>query len=240
MRQRLLQPLPAILALLLALGGLGAPQALDAQEARSYQISGTVVDAQSLQPVAGVAVSLLGTERGVLTNESGAFTMSVDLAPGTYELRFRIIGRRDVVRELDLGTQTDVDVGRVTMEATAVTLDELVVTGTGAPTTRRSVGNTIETVSGEEINESAGARSVDQALQGKVAGAVINSITGQAGGGTTVRLRGTSTILGNAEPLYVVDGVIIDNSSDALVSISGNEARQEALRAVLAPLCMGG
>lgn len=232
MRQRLLHPLPAILALLLALGfalgGLVSPQAAEAQEARSYQITGTVVDAQGLQPLTGVAVSLLGTERGVLTNESGRFSMSVDLTPGSYELRFRVIGRRDVVRELDLGTQTTVDVGQVPMEATAVALDELVVTGTGAPTTRRAVGNTIETISGDEINESVGARSVDVALQGKVAGAVINSISGQAGSGTTVRLRGTSTILGNAEPLYVVDGVIIDNSSDALVSISGNEARQGA------------
>ncbi len=228
MRQRLLHPLPAILALLLALGGLASPQAAEAQEARSYQITGTVVDAQSLQPLAGVAVSLLGTERGVLTDESGQFTMSVDLTPGSYELRFRVIGRRDVVRELELGTRTSVDLGQVPMEATAVTLDELVVTGTGAPTTRRSVGNTIETISGEEINESVGARSVDVALQGKVAGAVINSITGQAGSGTTVRLRGTSTILGNAEPLYVIDGVIVDNSSDALVSVSGNEGRQGA------------
>jgi TonB-linked SusC/RagA family outer membrane protein len=228
MRQRLLHPLPAILALLLALGGLASPQAAEAQEARSYQITGTVVDAQSLQPLAGVAVSLLGTERGVLTNESGQFSMSVDLAPGSYELRFRVIGRRDVVRELELGTRTSVDLGQITMEATAVTLDELVVTGTGAPTTRRTVGNTIETISGEEINESVGARSVDVALQGKVAGAVINSITGQAGSGTTVRLRGTSTILGNAEPLYVIDGVIVDNSSNALVSVSGNEGRQGA------------
>lgn len=228
MRQRLLYPLSAILALLLAFGGLVTPREAGAQETRSYRISGTVVDDQSLQPLAGVAVSLLDTERGVLTDGDGRFSMSVSLAPGTYSLRFRIIGRRDVVRELDLGTQTTVDVGEVPMEATAVTLDELVVTGTGAPTTRRSVGNTIGTISGDEVNESVGARSVDVALQGKVAGAVINSITGQAGSGTTVRLRGTNTILGNAEPLYVVDGVIVDNSSDALVSISGNEGRQGA------------
>lgn len=228
MRQRLLQPLPAILALLLALGGLAAPQDLDAQEAQAYQITGTVVDARSLQPLAGATVQLLGTERGAITSEDGAFDIAVEMTPGSYELRFRLIGRRDVVRTVDLGTQQAVDVGEVEMRPTAVALDELVVTGTGAPTTRRRVGNTIETVSGEEINESVGATSVDEALQGRVAGAVINSTSGQAGSGTTVRLRGTSTINGSAEPLYVVDGVIIDNSSDAFVGVSANEARQGA------------
>lgn len=229
MRQRLLNPLPAVPTLLLLLvGGLVLPGEADAQEARPYQISGTVVDAQSLEPLAGATVELLGTERGAITDEDGSFDIAVELRPGSYDLRVRLIGHRELVRSIDLGTQRAVDVGEISLEPTAVALDELVVTGTGMPTTRRRVGNTIASVSGEEINESVAARSVDQALQGKVPGAVINATTGQAGSGTTIRLRGTSTINGNAEPLYVVDGVIIDNSSDAFVSVSANEGRQGA------------
>lgn len=228
MLPRLPRPTPAILAFVLVVGGLAAPGHVDAQQTRSYTISGTVVDARSLQPLAGASVQILGTERGALTDSDGTFDITVELAPGSHDLRVRLIGRRDAVRTVELGTERRVDVGQIQMEATAVALDELVVTGTGAPTTRRRVGNTIETVSGEQINESVGATSVDEALQGKVAGAVINSTSGQAGSGTTVRLRGTSTINGNAEPLYVVDGVIIDNSSDAFVSVSANEGRQGA------------
>lgn len=224
--------LPATAALLagLAVGtGLGGAAPAGAQqEARSYQITGQTVDAQSLQPLGGVAVEIQGTERGTFTNDAGRFLLNVDLAPGTYELRFRLIGRRDELRTVELAGQEAVDVGRVPMETTAVALEEIVVTGTGAPTERRRVGNTIATVGGDEIAEAPAARSVDQALQGKVTGAVINSIGGQAGSGTTVRLRGTSTILGNAEPLYVIDGVILDNSSDALVSVSANSARSGA------------
>lgn len=228
MRHRSPKLLPALLSVLLVAGGLALPDRAPAQDTQTYEITGTVVDAQSLAPLEGVAVRLLGTERGALTSSEGSFSLTVELEPGTYRLRFRLVGRRESIREVELGAQRAVEVGQVEMVTTAVDLGELVVTGTGAPTTRRKIGNTVETVSGEEINESVGARSIDQALQGKVPGAVISSISGQAGSGTTIRLRGTSTILGNAEPLYVIDGVILDNSSNALVSVSANEARQGA------------
>jgi len=106
-----------------------------------------------------------------------------------------------------------------------VTLGEVVVTGTSAPAARRQLGNTIETVRGEEIAESPAATAIDQALQGRVTGAVISENSGQPGGGVSIRLRGTNSILGGSEPLYVIDGVIVDNSSEALISLSGNAPR---------------
>ena len=102
------------------------------------------------------------------------------------------------------------------------------VTGSGAPAERKVLGNTIETVPGEAVSEAPGATTVDQALAGKVTGAVISQSTGVPGGQVSVRLRGTSTILGNAEPLWVVDGVIVDNSAQALVSLGANAGRGNA------------
>jgi TonB-dependent SusC/RagA subfamily outer membrane receptor len=115
------------------------------------------------------------------------------------------------------------------VQVAAVALEAVVVTGLGAPAEKRVVGNTIEVIGGEAISEAPGATSIDQALQGKVTGAWISQNSGLPGGGVSIRLRGTNTILGGSEPLWVVDGVIVDNSADALIGISSNAsgARRE-------------
>ncbi|HSH44489.1 MAG TPA: TonB-dependent receptor [Longimicrobiales bacterium] len=82
--------------------------------------------------------------------------------------------------------------------------------------------NSVSSVSEEEI-ENSPAVSIDQALQGKVAGALITANTGMPGGGISVRLRGTSSITGGAEPLYIVDGVIIDNNASQQINV-GNRS----------------
>ena len=79
------------------------------------------------------------------------------------------------------------------------------------------IGNAVATVAGPTINE-APAATIDQALQGKISGAVIQSNTGTPGGGVSVRLRGTSSIVAGAEPLYIVDGVIVDNNADQQIN----------------------
>src|SRR5690606_34613799 len=93
---------------------------------------------------------------------------------------------------------------------------------TGVVAERRALGNTVSTVRGDEINNAPAATSIDRALQGKIAGAVISQNNGQPGGGVSVRLRGTSSILGGAEPLIVIDGVIVENNSGALVGLGAN------------------
>ncbi|HET7322119.1 MAG TPA: SusC/RagA family TonB-linked outer membrane protein, partial [Longimicrobiaceae bacterium] len=117
------------------------------------------------------------------------------------------------------------NLGAVALQPSALKLQEVVVTGTGAPTQKKELGNTVATVRGEEVNQAAGAQSISQALQGKVIGAVISQNNGQPGGGVSIRLRGTGSILGGAEPLIVIDGVIVDNNSDALVSLGANAGR---------------
>jgi TonB-linked SusC/RagA family outer membrane protein len=193
-----------------------------------YTIQGRVVDAATRQPLANVSVLLRGTELGTLTNNEGQFTLIARVQPGAYTLRFSLIGRGEASRQITLGDDRSVQVETVNLQQSAVELEEIVVTGTGAPTERRAIGNTVATVSGGAVNQSPGTASVDQALQGKITGAVISETSGQPGGGVSIRLRGTSSILGGAEPLIVVDGVIIDNTADAQISIGANAGRGNA------------
>jgi TonB-linked SusC/RagA family outer membrane protein len=203
------------------MAGGGTP--LLAQQA--YTIRGRVVEAVSLQPIPSASVILVGTQIGVATDNEGQFVLRGTVAPGTHQLQVTHLGHARVVRAISLGTSSTVDVGPIPMQTNAIQLNEVVVTGTGAPTERRKVGSTITSVPGEEINNSAAAQSVDKALQGKVIGAVISQNNGQPGGGVSIRLRGTGSILGGAEPLIVVDGVIVENNSDALVSLGANASR---------------
>lgn len=208
------------LALGLAIAG-GAP--LLAQQA--YTIRGRVVEGVSLQPIPSASVIIVGTQIGAATDNEGNFTLRGTVAAGTHQLQVTHLGHARVVRTITLGSDRDVDVGAIPMQVNAIQLNEVVVTGTGAPTERRKLGSTITSVSGEEVNTAPAAQSVDKALQGKVIGAVISQNNGQPGGGVSIRLRGTGSILGGAEPLIVVDGVIVENNSEALVSLGANASR---------------
>jgi TonB-linked SusC/RagA family outer membrane protein len=212
--------------MLLLCGALSQPAA--AQE--PYTVTGTVTDAESGAPLSGATVQLrtAGTAApaaSTATDEAGRFTLRARVAAGTYTLQFSQIGRGTATRQVTLGAARSVALGNVALATAALQLDELVVTGTGAPVERRQVGNTVASVTGEEITQAPAATSVDQALQGKIAGAQISESSGQPGGGVSIRLRGTNTILGNAEPLIVVDGVIIDNNNEALVGLGANATR---------------
>lgn len=203
-----------IVGVALALCLSGGPPAV-AQE--GYTLQGTVVDAATRRPLPNVQVVLGNSQQGTLTDAAGRYTLRARVQPGTYTLRFTIAGRGQAVQSVTLGAERTVDVPQVALQETAVQLAELVVTGAGVATQRRALGNAVSTVSAEEVAESP-ATTIDAALQGKVAGAQINVTSGTPGAGASVRLRGTSSLIGGAEPLYIVDGVIIDNSSDQIIN----------------------
>lgn len=210
------------------LGLVAALAATPAAAQDAYTLRGTVVDAGSQRPLPNVNVSLRGTQARTVTNAEGQYSLPVRVRPGAYTLSFTLLGRGEATRAVTLGAAGPVDVGTVTLTETALELEGLVVTGTGAPVERREVGNTVATVSGEAVSEAPGANSVDQALQGKIAGALITENSGQPGGGVSIRLRGTNSILGGAEPLIVIDGVLVDNNSEALVGLGANATRSNS------------
>lgn len=209
----------------LVVGGVALSVATPAHAQQQYTITGRVVEATSRRPVPSATVRIGGTPLGTATGDSGQFTLLARVQPGTYELEVMRIGFGRQATTLRLGDQLAVDVGTIELKPAAIQLSEVVVTGTGAPTERRELGNTVASVSGAEVNQAPAAQSVDKALQGKVLGAVISQNNGQPGGGVSIRLRGTGSILGGAEPLIVIDGVIVENNSEALVSLGANASR---------------
>lgn len=214
-------------ALLLLCCAARPPAPLAAQN--TYVISGTVVDAQSRTPIPNAAVQVRSASQTTLlrtlTDAAGRYTLRAAVSPGSYTLQYSLIGRGTQSRQVTLGADRAVQLDPVLLAPAALELEELVVTGTGAPAERREVGNTVSSVNGEAVAASPGATAVDQALQGKIAGADISETSGQPGGGVSIRLRGTNTILGNAEPLIVVDGVIVDNNNSALIGLGANATR---------------
>jgi len=192
-----------------------------AQEARrTYTITGTVVDAKTSEALVGANVTIRGTTLGAATNREGKYTILANLAPGTYRIAHSFVGYKMKIQEVQLGSQTIVEVGRVALDEDPLLIQEVVVTGTGTATEKARLGNAITTLSASAVAESF-APTVDAALVGKIAGALIQQNSGTPGGGVSVRLRGTSTISASAEPLYIIDGTIVDNSSNELVNLGG-------------------
>ncbi|HEX6307069.1 MAG TPA: SusC/RagA family TonB-linked outer membrane protein [Longimicrobiales bacterium] len=202
--------LASALAILLSAGPLAAQQ--------TYTITGRVLAGGSGTAIQGAQISLRGTGGGGMTNNTGTYSFAVSTAPGEYTLEIAFIGRETVTQTVMLGDDSTVRVPDVTLRERALELDAVVVTGTAAPTARRAIGNAVSTVNATEL-QSTPATTIDQALQGRVSGALITSNTGTPGGGVSIRLRGTSSIVGGAEPLYIVDGVVIDNNADQQLNL---------------------
>src|SRR2546430_8751606 len=110
------------------------------------------------------------------------------------------------------------------MHKDVLKLDQIVVTGQASGIARRNLANSVASVDAEQLTK-VPAVSVENALQGKLAGAQIQQNAGAPGGGNRIRLRGTSSILGNATPLYVVDGVI---TSDVGIAAGTNRITKAA------------
>ena len=195
-----------------ALLGLLAPTLVSAQTSGTVQ--GTVTDAGNGQPLASAQVRIEGTAMGALSDAAGRYTIP-SVPTGRRVVIARRIGYAEARRDVDVSAAAAA-IADFAMTASATTLGEVVVTGTAAPTQRRAIGTSIASVDSTAISKS-NAVTIDQALQGKIAGAQIVQNSGTpGGGGVTVRLRGTSSFISGSDPLYIVDGVIVDNSSSTL------------------------
>src|SRR5437879_2032611 len=172
--------------------------------AQQRPITGRVTSATSSEPVARANVSVAGTAITALTSEQGEFSLS---APeGNVTLIVRRIGfkRREIAVSAWRGRV------EVTLEPDVFNLEAVVVTGIATGVERRNLGNAVATVSASELGF-VPTPSIEQQLQGKVAGADIQANSGAPGGGLQGRLRGGTSINATAEPLYVVDGVIVSD-----------------------------
>ncbi|MGH7502630.1 MAG: SusC/RagA family TonB-linked outer membrane protein [Longimicrobiales bacterium] len=186
--------------LILGLALIAWPALVNGQEARS--VTGTVTAAESLQPLAGVQVTVKGTNIGTLTDAEGNFTLSVP-ADGTM-LVFTFIGYRTV--EAPVSAEVT-----VSLEQQAIGLEGIVVTALGVQREKRTLGYSVQDVTGEALSEVPEINVVNS-LHGRVAGVHVTN-AGPTGGSARIVIRGSSSITGDNQPLFVVDGIPIDNSS---------------------------
>jgi TonB-linked SusC/RagA family outer membrane protein len=147
---------------------------------------------------------------------------------GQRTITVRRIGYQPVSQTVQVlaGATTTADVA---LGVSAINLSEVVVTGTGTATEKRKVGTSIATVDSALISRSQ-AVTVDQAMQGKIPGAQISQNSGSpGGGGISVRLRGVNSFISGSDPLYIVDGVIVDNESGQLADLGTRSNPQNRL-----------
>lgn len=171
------------------------------------QLSGKVVDKNNVT-VPFLNVIEKGTSNGTTTDAEGNFTIKVASLPAT--LVFSSIGYETL--EYTASTAGAI---AITIAESAQSLDEVVVTGLATSVKRSNSANAVATISAEELTGRTPPTTLDGALYGKFAGAIVNANSGAPGGGLSVKLRGATSIQGNTQPLYIIDGVYVDNSSIA-------------------------
>ncbi|MBC6990358.1 SusC/RagA family TonB-linked outer membrane protein [Hymenobacter sp. BT491] len=186
----------------LALGVLLAPRSY-AQTART--ITGVVTGAADKSPIPGVNVVVKGTTNGTQTNAEGRFTLT-NVSTGNVVV-FSFVGYTPQERAIDDGSTYNVSLATDTRS-----LSEVVVTGYNIAQDRREIVTSVQTVAAKDIIDSRQTNVVN-ALQGKVAGVNITSSGGGAGEGAAIVIRGGTSLDGNNQPLFVIDGMIMDNSS---------------------------
>jgi TonB-dependent starch-binding outer membrane protein SusC len=169
--------------------------------------------------VSNASVQLEPSNAGANTDATGNYIINAKVKPGKYTLVFSSVGFKRQTKAISVSGNEVIEMDAI-LSNDPLGLDEVVVTGFGTPTRKKQIVNSISTVSGKDLSNS-GAQSIDAAMQGKVAGAQINQNSGGPAGGVSVRLRGPSTIAGNSEPLYIIDGIIVNNDSRALLDLGG-------------------
>ena len=184
-------------------------------------VSGRVIDSASQQPLVSATIRVIGTTSGTLTRNDGTYTLS-GIRPGPQQLRVTRIGFAAQVRPITViagGTVT----ADFAMAAQASQLSEVVVTGYGAQR-REAITGSVATVGADEANVGV-ISNANQLLQGRVAGVQMTTNSGEPGGGMQVRIRGGTSIQASNNPLYVVDGVPLqDENPVARASINGVNA----------------
>lgn len=213
MRKRRMSPW-----LWLALLGMLVPAELGAQ---SRSVTGRVIDATTMQPISNASVSVVGVPSpGVtLTDAQGRFTLVVQA--GATRIAVQALGY--VRTEIEVGAG-DAQI-EIALQPDVFRLEEGVVTGQATTIDRRSATTSIAYVAGDDVKRVT-TPTVLNAMAGKIAGVSLQTNSGAPGGGIQMQIRGTNTLLGGFDPLFVVDGVIYSN-----VSIAGGRgfANQAAI-----------
>lgn len=183
-----------------------------------FTAKGQVTEASG-EPLIGVSVLVKGTTIGTITDINGEYMINVNNENATLEFSYLGYG----TKSLDVSSSSPG--GNVIMEEATNQLDEIVVTGLASNVKRSNLANAVASIDAAEISGVTSQPTMEGALYGKIKGAEIRSNSGAPGGGMSIKLRGVTSIFGSQQPLYIVDGVFMDNST---ISLGTNVVSQAA------------
>jgi TonB-linked SusC/RagA family outer membrane protein len=182
------------------------PLAWSAPAAAQQALGGTVLSASTRRPIADAQIQVLGTQQGVLSQTNGRFLL-LNVPGDEVTLRVTLIGHKTLEQTVRVGDMNVV----LLLEATAVELDALVVTGTPGAQQIRALGNAVGKIDATAVQEIAAPTSVRGIIGARVPGVNIVRGDGTVGSGGATAIRGVGSLSLSHEPLIYVDGVRVDN-----------------------------
>lgn len=174
--------------------------------AQGRVVTGTVTSLEDGMGVPGATVLVKGTTIGTATDIDGKY--SINIPAGSNVLVFTFVGL--ISQEVNIGNRSTINVA---LDADVTALSEVIVTGYGTQP-KREVTGAVSSVKGDAI-QNLPLQSFDRALQGRAAGVQVRSSNGLPGGAVNIRIRGVGSVNAGNEPLFIVDGVQLNNQSNA-------------------------
>ncbi|MCX7987620.1 MAG: SusC/RagA family TonB-linked outer membrane protein [Bacteroidales bacterium] len=177
---------------------------------QEVQVKGKVTSAEDGSALPGASVVVKGTSTATVTDPDGNYVIKLPAGANTLVVSF--VGMK--TQEVEVAGRTTVD---IVMQPDVIGMEEVVVTALGISKERKTIGYAVQDVKSEDLTRVPNLNMINS-LNGRVAGIQVTSASGVAGSSTYITIRGANSILGNNQPLFVVDGIPIDNSMNA----SGN------------------
>lgn len=195
---------------LIVLSGCFVMQAnsLNAQAKRNF-IKGVVIDRETKAPLPRASVSITSLRIGAVTDKEGHFQFEAPIGEHNVEARF--VGYEPKTIRVNVKSGETLEI-KLELSTQSIQTNQIVVVGLTGEVDRNTLGNSISSVSGKDVANVVSPSAID-AISGRVPGVSVTRNSGTPGAGTFITMRGRKSILGSSEPLYVVDGIVIDNSS---------------------------
>jgi TonB-linked SusC/RagA family outer membrane protein len=195
----------------IALGGALLPLAALKAQAPTGVVVGQVTDARSAQGIEGVSVEMLGTRLGAITRTDGRFRIA-GLPAGNYTMIARRIGYASARQSVTVTVGSEVT-ANFALQSAAVSLDQVVVTGTAGGQERRTIANTVSTINAADQLVASAAPNITGLINGRAPGVAIGVTTGRLGAGPDIQIRGRSSLSLSNAPLIYIDGVRVNNDT---------------------------
>ncbi|HOK52133.1 MAG TPA: TonB-dependent receptor plug domain-containing protein, partial [Bacteroidales bacterium] len=186
---------------------------------QEVQVKGKVTSAEDGSALPGASVVVKGTNTATVTDPEGNYSIRVPAGATTLVVSF--VGMK--TQEVEIGGRTTID---ISMQPEVIGMEEVVVTALGIKRSEKALGYSAVTIGSEDISQTR-TTNLMNSLQGKIAGVSITSSSGAPGSSTKVIIRGFSSITGNNEPLYVIDGIPVNNTRNAFYADNNDVSRTQ-------------